>query len=281
MNALNNPYDVIIVDDDPEMIRLLSTLLSGKGHQVRAITNSEKALSVARSQPPEVFLLDISMPGIDGYELCQRFKSMDELEEVPVIFVSAHEQAEDKVKAFASGGEDYLSKPIHGEELLSRVETHVELYRLRKKLQQEVAEKTRELAETLTALRVLMTQQRHDSEETEKTILNNINTLVIPYAERLQKTMLNDTQKDLLSMLLSNLRQVSDSLINTHDLLEKKLTPVEIQIANLIKEGKQTKEIAALLNLSDLTISTHRKNIRKKLNIQDRKLSLNAFLSSL
>jgi len=281
MNTTAQSADILVVDDNPDMIHLLSKLLTDRGHRVRAAKESDLALRIAESNPPELFLLDISMPGMDGYELCGELKKTEALEDIPVIFVSGYEEEENKIRAFDAGGVDYICKPIHAEELMSRVNTHVELYRLRKELQQQVEEKTRELAETLTALRVLMTQQQQDSRETEKNILNNINSLVIPYAERLQKTPMNENQLSIVGMLIANLKQVSDSLINNHDLLQMKLTPVEIQVANLIKEGKQTKEIASLLNLSDLTISTHRKNIRKKLNIRDRKLSLNAYLSSL
>ncbi len=281
MNSAMKPSDILIVDDNPDMILLLGQLLTDAGHQVRAAKDSERALDIARTSPPELFLLDIEMPGMDGFELCTELKKDEPLLQVPVIFVSGHEQQSEKIRAFEVGGVDYICKPIHAGELLSRVNNHVELYRLRKELQVQVEEKTREVEETLTALRVLMTQQQQDSKEAEKTILNNINNLVIPYAERLQKTPLNDNQRTIVEMLIANLKQVSDSLINNHDLLEMKLTPVEIQVANLIREGKQTKEIASLLNLSDLTISTHRKNIRRKLNIKDRKLSLNAYLSSL
>ncbi|WP_456413633.1 response regulator [Thiolapillus sp.] len=281
MSTATKSADILIVDDNADMIHLLSKLLTDRGHHVRAAKDSELALKVAQSNPPELFLLDISMPGMDGYELCAELKKQESLQDVPVIFVTGHEQEESKIKAFDAGGVDYICKPIHSEELMSRVNSHVELYRLRQHLQLQVEEKTRELAETLTALRVLMTQQQQDSKETEKNILNNINSLVIPYAERLQKTPLNENQRNIVDMLIANLKQVSDSLIDNHDLLQMKLTRVEIQVANLIKEGKQTKEIASLLNLSDLTISTHRKNIRKKLNIRDRKLSLNAYLSSL
>ncbi|WP_456404073.1 response regulator [Thiolapillus sp.] len=281
MISATNSADILIVDDNPDMIHLLSKVLTDQGHRVRAAKDSQLALTIAQSNPPELFLLDINMPGMDGYELCAELKELEALVDVPVIFVSGYEQQEHKIKAFDAGGVDYICKPIHADELTSRVNNHVELYRLRQHLQQQVEEKTKELAETLTALRVLMTQQQNDSKETEKNILNNINSLVIPYAQRLQKTPLNENQLNIVEMLIANLKQVSESLINNHDLLQRKLTPVEIQVANLIKEGKQTKEIASLLNLSDLTISTHRKNIRKKLEIKDRKLSLNAYLSSL
>ncbi|BAO45710.1 response regulator transcription factor [Thiolapillus brandeum] len=281
MSTAMTPSDILIIDDNPDMIHLLGKLLTENGHQVRAAKDSSRALEIARANPPELFLLDIEMPGMDGFDLCIELKKTEELVDIPVIFVSGHEQQDHKIRAFEVGGVDYICKPIHAGELLSRVNNHVELYRLRRELEVQVEAKTRELEETLTALRVLMTQQQQDSKDAEKTILNNINNLVIPYAERLHKTPMNENQKTIVEMLIANLKQVSESLINNHELLEMKLTPVEIQVANLIKEGKQTKEIASLLNLSDLTISTHRKNIRRKLNIKDRKLSLNAYLSSL
>lgn len=275
------PANILIVDDDPDVIHLLSQILAKEGHQVRATKDSSSVLQIAESAPPDLFLLDINMPQISGYDLCLEIKKTPLLKGIPVIFVSAYDKAINKVSAFEAGGIDYINKPIHAREVVVRANTHIKLYRLQQRLEQQVEEQTKELEGTLTTLRMLMTQQNQDTKESEKHILANINNLVIPNAERLKKTNLDENQTNLVDILISNLQQISDSLIDNHDLLKLKLTPIQIQVANLIKEGKKTKEIAYMLNLSDLTISTHRKNIRKKLNLNQRDISLNAFLSSL
>lgn len=281
MAHVTESANILIVDDNPDIIRLLSQLLIEKGYQVRATKESRKVLRIAASTPPDLFLLDVDMPVMNGYELCSALKMNESLQDIPVIFVSGYENPINKIQAFDVGGVDYISKPIHAGELVSRVNSHIELFWLQKKLQKQVEKQTKELEETLIALRVLMKQQKHEASDIEKNILSNINKLVVPFAQHLKKTDLDKNQASIVDILMSNLQQISESLIDDRDLLKMKLSPVEIQVANMIKEGKQTKEIASILNLSDLTISTHRKNIRKKLNINNHKLSLNRYLSSL
>ena len=275
-----NPADILIVDDSPEMIHLLSQLLVETGHQIRATKESGMAVQIAESNPPDLFLLDIDMPGIDGYELCALFKTKKALQSIPVIFISAYDKPVNKIDAFNVGGVDYITKPIHAGELVSRVNTHIELFRLQQYLQQQVEEQTRELEDTLTALRIVAKQQKQETQEVKASILTNIDTLVAPLLERLKKSSLDKNQADIVDVLTTNLKQLSTPLIKKGDFLKKKLSPTEIQIANFIKGGKKTKEIASILNISELTISTHRKNIRKKLEISNRKIPLHTYLSS-
>jgi putative two-component system response regulator len=139
---------ILAVDDTPASLKLLSDILSAEGYEVRAAINGELALHSAETTPPDLILLDITMPGMDGFEVCARLKAMEQTRNIPVIFVSALSAIEDILKGFEKGAVDYVSKPFHREELLARVHTHIELNRLRHHLEQMVEERTRSLSES-------------------------------------------------------------------------------------------------------------------------------------
>ena len=145
---------VLAVDDTPENLDILVDYL-GDQYRVKVATNGERALKLAmKGPPPDIILLDIMMPGIDGLEVCKRLKEHTDLKDVPVIFLSALEDVKNKVNAFTSGGADYVTKPFEPEELLARISTHLTLRKLHKKLEihnnqldELVHEKSMELAE--------------------------------------------------------------------------------------------------------------------------------------
>jgi serine phosphatase RsbU (regulator of sigma subunit) len=128
--------DILIVDDKPANLRLLSQMLSGQGYRVRAVTSGARALESAHATPPSLILLDIRMPEMSGYEVCERLKASERTCDVPVIFISALDDLQDKVHAFKAGGVDYITKPFHLEEVLVRVETHLALRQLQAQLQE-------------------------------------------------------------------------------------------------------------------------------------------------
>ncbi|MNB97957.1 Cyclic di-GMP phosphodiesterase response regulator RpfG [compost metagenome] len=119
---------ILVVDDTPDNIALLSGLLKDC-YKVKVATNGEKALQIAKAAPPDLILLDIMMPGMDGYETCRRLMQDEVLREIPVIFLTAKEEVEDENKGFDSGAVDYITKPISAPILLSRVKTHLTLKR--------------------------------------------------------------------------------------------------------------------------------------------------------
>jgi CheY-like chemotaxis protein/anti-sigma regulatory factor (Ser/Thr protein kinase) len=142
--SFNKPV-ILVVDDTLTNLALLNAILQQEGFQVFLAKSGEKALEVAKQEHPDLILLDVAMPGWDGYETCRRLKMDDSLAPIPVLFLSALASAEDKLRAFAAGGVDYVHKPFQEEELLARVRTHVELYRLREKLEQEIALRDQEI----------------------------------------------------------------------------------------------------------------------------------------
>lgn len=139
--------NILIVDDTKSNLRLLSSILTSQGYQVRPVTSGPKALAAAQSNPPDVILLDIVMPGMDGYAVCEALKADPRTSDVPVIFISALRDGRDKVNAFRVGGVDYIPKPFQEEEVLARVNLHLELRRYRQHLEEMVTQRTAELLE--------------------------------------------------------------------------------------------------------------------------------------
>ncbi len=123
--TLPSQRTVTVVDDEPENLYLLEAMLSRVGYQVAAFPHAELAWAAACEEPPDLGLFDVRMAGVDGYELCRRFKADERLHEIPIIFVSALSSAEDIAAGFECGGVDYITKPIREVEVLARVRTHL------------------------------------------------------------------------------------------------------------------------------------------------------------
>ena len=130
------PAGILVVDDTPANLQVLAGMLKDRGYKVRPVPGGKLALLAARRDPPDLILLDINMPEMNGYEVCEHLKADDELKGIPVIFISALTEQLDKVKAFAIGGVDYITKPFQMEELHARVETHLKLRRLQIELEE-------------------------------------------------------------------------------------------------------------------------------------------------
>jgi two-component system, sensor histidine kinase and response regulator len=128
--------NILLVDDTPANLQLLSGMLRQQGYKLRPAPSGKLALRAAHTLPPDLILLDIRMPEMDGYEVCERLKADPVLKEIPVIFLSALSETMDKVKAFAAGGVDYITKPFKLDEVLARVETHLALQRQKRQLQE-------------------------------------------------------------------------------------------------------------------------------------------------
>jgi two-component system sensor histidine kinase/response regulator len=146
------PADILLVDDTPANLDVLVEMLGEQGYSARPVLSGLLALQSARLQPPDLILLDINMPEMNGYDVCQHLKADANLKDIPVIFISALHDTTDKVQAFDAGAVDYITKPFQFEEVKARVQTHLRIYRMQKELAQQYAaiKKLEELKDDLT-----------------------------------------------------------------------------------------------------------------------------------
>ncbi|MGD1703192.1 hybrid sensor histidine kinase/response regulator [Dapis sp. BLCC M229] len=152
---IENNGRIIVVDDTPANLHLLSNLLEERDYEVRAFPSGKLALMGMKNFLPELILLDITMPQMNGYEMCEYLKEDEKWRDIPVIFISALNEIFDKVKAFSVGGVDYITKPVQAEEVLARVETHLQLFRLREMLQKTNFIQSQKLAQQNRQLKTL------------------------------------------------------------------------------------------------------------------------------
>lgn len=164
--------NILAVDDVHANLHLLTEILTQHGHTVRPVPDGRLAVASAKAAPPDLILLDIMMPGLSGYEVCEQLKADEHTRDIPIIFISALNQVLDKVKAFSIGGVDYVTKPFHPEEVLARVNAHLALRHLQKQLQAQNIQLQQEIFERKRAQEAL--QQRN----WELTLLNEMYTLL-------------------------------------------------------------------------------------------------------
>jgi putative two-component system response regulator len=158
MEVEQKTKSILIVDDVEENLRVLGRLFTGQGYRARPVPNGKLALQAAESDPPDVILMDVMMPDMNGYEVCRKIKENDRLREIPIIFISALDDVADKVNAFKAGGVDYVTKPFMFDEVKARVETHVRLRQLQRDLEEHnhhlkelVRDQVREISESQMA----------------------------------------------------------------------------------------------------------------------------------
>ncbi len=147
MQEENKPANILIIDDTLANLQILASMLDQQGYYVRPINSGPLGLRAAQAAHPDLILLDIQMPDLDGFELCKQLKADESTSHIPIIFISALDAINDKVKAFHIGGVDYITKPFQLEEVLARVETHLEIQRLRRLDQKRIAEQVELIGE--------------------------------------------------------------------------------------------------------------------------------------
>ena len=284
---------LIIADDEVIISTQLEEFLVTKGFDIAGIaTSGVQAVEMARELKPDLMLMDIVMPGeLDGIAAAAKINR--ELK-IPVIFLTAYADEEMIQRAKPIGPFGYVLKPIQEQQILAAIEIALHKKNMERKLQdahdlleQRVEERTQELQmksenleEMNTALKVLLKKREEDKFELEEKVIYNIKEMVQPFLEKLGRTRLDNRQRTFLEILESNLDDIVSPFARKLSTRYLNLTPSEIQIANLVKQGKTTKEIAELLSLSTRTIESHRDSIRKKLGIKNQKANLRTHLMS-
>ena len=222
---------ILVVDDTPANLKLLSDLLKRQNYVVRAARSGPVALMSARSNPPELVLLDVSMPDMDGYEVARQLKSTEDTRDIPIIFTSALNETDDMVRAFEVGGADYITKPFKFKEVLARVENHLTLARQRREIE-KLREREKQRFEMLNQLRnQFVGGATHDLKnplaavqgnllmiERQKDPINSENTQ--HYVTQIRRSI--EKMQSLLSDMLDYLRIETQHVLNN-------LEPVQLQ----------------------------------------------------
>ena len=229
-SAIARKADILIIDDTPENLNLLSALLTEQGYKVRSVTKGSTGLRGAQTIPPDLILLDVNMPQMDGYEVCQHLKADQRTREIPVIFISALGDVLDKVKAFSVGGVDYITKPFQIQEVLARIETHLTIKRLSQELQQQNTKLILEIEERQraeSALRQSEAREREKAQELEQAL------------GELKRTQAQLIQSEKMSSLGRMIAGVAHEINN----------PVNFIFGNLTHARQYFQDLQALLDL--------------------------------
>jgi putative two-component system response regulator len=227
--------NILIVDDTVENLALLSRMLKDCGYVVRPVPNGRLALQAAKGSRPDLILLDITMPEMDGYEVCLRLKKDAYLKEIPVLFISALSQTSEKVKAFEVGGVDYITKPFQFEEVKARVETHLKLHRLTMNLADQVEVQVKEITELQMGMIFGLAKLAEARDSDTGKHLDRIRMLCRLFAEELHchpefSSKLNDTYCERIFQA-SPLHDIGKVGIPDRVLLKPgKLTPEEFEV---------------------------------------------------
>lgn len=291
---------ILVVDDENPMRRLLEEILNENGYCCQGAANVRDAKSLLEGQRFDLVLSDIRMPGESGLDLCRYIKI--KFPYIACMLITAVDNMAIANEAISMDIYGYIIKPITMTQLLVSVANALKRFRLealerayREELENVVREKTAdllkinedlknqqvELKELNTTLSVLLRTMEQEKDAIETRLVENITRSVLPYIERLRKSHLSDSQRLDMDIVEKNIKEVVSPFINRISSPLLNLTKSEIQVANFIKQGMSTKEIASAMNLSANTIMTHRAHIREKLNLKTKKESLYSHLSSI
>ncbi|HPP87512.1 MAG TPA: response regulator [bacterium] len=301
MNNNIKKKSVLIVDDNANDIKILGSILKKNNFSINIAQTADSVFKILENEIVDCILLDITLPDMDGFEICKRLKKIEKIKDIPVLFVTGRADVISIINGFKVGGQDYIVKPFIAEELLARVTNAINLKRLNFQLQELVDEKTKQLVleiqkqkeyenKLLEAKENLNIKNNTLQElikhiETEKNnyrneIINNLQTVVLPMLEKLE-TKINASDK----YIIEDLKKIISGLFcNNNNIFKQmltKLSPREFEVCSLIKDGKLNKEIADILNISEEAVKFHRKNIREKFNIKNKDINLQYFLNNM
>ncbi|MDJ0883484.1 MAG: response regulator [Desulfobacterales bacterium] len=284
-DARKSKESILMVDDNATNLQVLSQTLSGRGYRLLVAKNGESALAVTAKTLPDLILLDIMMPGIDGFEVCRRLKADPAHHDIPVIFLSALGQTEDKVKGLKLGAVDYITKPFQPEEVIARVDTHLTL----RCLQQQLEVANAELRDLNENLEQKVQERTRQLEEEHARLVRTQNAIIFGMA-KLTESRDDDTGKHLeriekyVEILARELGKTDDS-IDAHWIEQVKATSalhdigkVGIPDAVLQKPGRLTPDERKVIELHPEIGGDTLNAVREKLGTSDSDLRATEYL---
>jgi DNA-binding NarL/FixJ family response regulator len=287
---MNRDLRILILEDVPTDAELIQFELSEAGTTFTPMCVTDRAsyIKALAEFSPDIILSDYSLPSFDGISALKI--AVSKCPDIPFIFVSGALGEETAIELLKQGATDYVLKSRLSRLAPAVVRALQEVGERRerkaaeealKKREQALEVKTRSLEEANTALKVLLQCREEDKADLEEQVLANVRKLILPYIENLKHLKLNENQMAQVDIIEENIREIISPFLRNLTSSYLDLTPREIQIANLVKEGKTTKEMTDILNISATAVDFHRKNLRAKFGIKNKKTNLMAFLSSL
>lgn len=242
--SLAEKTTILVVDDTPDNLKLLAKMLESQGYIVRKSLSGRMALQAVDRNPPDLILLDISMPEMNGYEICQHLKESETTAQIPIIFISAIDRLEDKVRAFELGGVDYITKPFQEQEVLMRVRNQLLILHQRQQLIQQNQRLEQEIQERLSAEAVV----RQLSLTDELTGLYNRRGFFLLAEQQLKIARRTKTACCLVFADLDGLKKINDSL--GHEVGDQ----VIIDAAQVLKQSFRDSDIIARLGGDEFSV---------------------------
>jgi diguanylate cyclase (GGDEF)-like protein len=241
---LSAQTNILIVDDNPDNLRLLAKILESQGYIVRKALNGRMALQGVQRDPPSLILLDINMPEMNGYEVCQKLKASEASAQIPVIFISALERLENKVQAFELGGVDYITKPFQEQEVLMRVKNQLLIQKQRQQLIEQNQRLEHEIQERLRA----EAEVRQLSVTDELTGLYNRRGFFLLAEQQLKIARRTQTSYFILFADLDGLKNINDTC--GHEMGDR----VIVDTGQILKETFREADIVARLGGDEFAI---------------------------
>jgi two-component system sensor histidine kinase/response regulator len=284
---INQPRkEILVVDDTPDNLRLLSAILTQHNYEVRKALSGSQAIASVNADAPDLILLDIKMPGMDGFEICTTLKQDPLCERIPVIFISALDDALDKVKAFSVGGADYITKPFQEAEVLARIENQLQILTL----QEQLKTQNEELARSNQALEQFAYIVAHDLQQPLQSVLGYASIINLKYSESLEGpvnsyvgkiseagTRMQQLIQDLLRYAQIGRQDIDYSKLDGNTILSKALDNMEIMLQESHAElicanlptffGNESQMVQLFQNLIGNAIKFAQPGIKPKIEI--------------
>lgn len=253
---------IMIVDDNPKNLQLLGRLLQEEGYKVSLAQNGIQALNAIEIVLPDIILLDIMMPEMDGYETCKKLKSLMKTKDIPVIFLTAKTETSDIVKGFDIGAVDYVSKPLNSAELLARIRTHLELKLYRTNLEALVIERTNILHKKNEELKHLLSEKKLLLNEIHHRVYNNLQIITGLYY--LETERYDDEQIERI--IIEHTNRIN-SIATVHSLLYEENNFIEIEFSRFIYKLFYNLRQVYKINESSITLTVNDDCFKLNINL--------------